>query len=408
MTGSAAYAKHLYSNDLDGYLQLARIDSNSGKLSGRYFTRATAQDSINAAKGAVDVYTTPNSFYIPERASANIRHFRSLYVDLDLDQYEKSETVYQVFLMAEAGTIPQPTMAVDSGRGVHLYWRIEHAPMAAAWTWQELQDYLYKKLKHLGADPKATDGARLLRLPGTINSKNGNLCKILHHTNKTYSMYELREQYLNVKPKPDKQPKAKKNGQVKHLFNPYSLHQARLSDLLTLCHLRDYDMEGYRNTTLLLFSYWQGVITRDCSELERTTLDFNRKFKEPLSDSEVKAIARCVPKAIEAFLNDEVTPLGKAGYNYKNTTLIERLDITEREQRELKTIISSKEKNRRKDDRRKEARRNDEGRTEREQRKANLTQKVRELNVKGLKQTEIAEELGLTQQYISKLLKTRT
>ena len=33
--------------------------------------------------------------------------------------------------------------------------------------------------KALGADRKATDGARVLRLPGTINSKSDTDCKVL-------------------------------------------------------------------------------------------------------------------------------------------------------------------------------------------------------------------------------------
>ena len=87
-------------------------------------------------------------------------------------------------------------MVTDSGRGVHLYWRIQNAPFGALNTWQELQDYIYYNLKHLGADRKATDGARVLRLPGTINSKSDTDCKVLYIDNDVeYSMYELREEY---------------------------------------------------------------------------------------------------------------------------------------------------------------------------------------------------------------------
>lgn len=402
MGQASAYQQHLYDNDLDGYLQLAKIEA--GKLKGQYMTRQTVAELLDKARGLVDVYATPNSFYLPKRASQNIRHFRSLFIDLDLDAYGKAETVYQVILMAEAETIPEPTMIIDSGRGVHLYWRIEHAPVGAAWTWQELEDYLYKQLRHLGADPKATDAARLLRLPGTINSRNGAMCHIIKETDHTYSMYELREQFLNIKPK---KPKTKKQkGEVKYLFNHYSLHQARLSDLITLCRIRDYNMTGQRNMTLHCYAYWLGVITRDYSELEAATLELNSQFTEPLPEPAVKTITRCVPKAIEAFLNDEETPFGKAGYNYRTATLIDRLNITEQEQRKLKTMIGKREKYRRKNTARNKARRNENGFTEQEQRTVDLLSSINALKAKGLKQFEIAEELAISPSYVSRLLRS--
>ncbi len=403
---AAAYARHLYTDDLDGYLQLAHINEKSREFDGRYVTKETVFKDLSDAQGAVDMYATPNTYYIPKRSSANIRHYRALYVDLDPNKYDKTEKVYLVIIMADEGQIPRPTMIVDSGRGIHLYWKIKHAPAAAAWTWQQLQDYLYKQLKHLGADPVATDGARLLRLPGTVNSRNGELCKILVMNDDCYSMYDLCEKFLD-QPKKTKSRRPRSKGQVRHLFNPYSLHQARLSDLLTLCKLRNYDLRGQRNSVIHLFAYWTGLIIRDYDELEQATLDFNQRFKEPLKDTEILAVTRCVPNAIEAFLNDEQPPPGykQAGYNYSNTRLLEMLEIDQREQQQMKTIINTKEKYRRNNKRR--TPRNELGLTSREQQKLDNIAAVKRLKAQGLKQIEIAEELGITQGYISKLLRSK-
>ena len=82
----------------------------------------------------------------------------------------------------------------------------------------------------------------------------------------------------------------------------------------------------------------------------------NNSFAIPLKSTEVNAVLRCVPKAIDKFLEYEqgirsgVTKRitkgmrDKGGYWYKNETLIERLDITEAEQRHLKTIIGTRVK----------------------------------------------------------------
>jgi hypothetical protein len=230
---------------LDGYLQLAHIDAQTSDLTGMYVT-ARQLDALYEMEGNMDYYITANSFYIPHRATSNIRHFRSLYVDLDVDRrskYSKTEAFYMLYYLADGGEIPTPSMVVDSGRGLHVYWRIEHAPMGAVLTWQAMQDYLYKQLKHLGADPQSTDSARLLRLPGTINSKNGATCQILIINDYIYSLSDLREQYLKYKPK-TKKAKTKKSGEVSYIYKPYTLHMARLQDLMTLCKLRNYNVTG--------------------------------------------------------------------------------------------------------------------------------------------------------------------
>ena len=143
----AEYTKHLYAEDLEGYLQLAHISNGvKGGFESVYITGTAVPKSLRGIEGEPDYFITPNSYYIPQRASRNIRHFRSLFIDLDLTAYSKTEAIYEVELLSGQGTIPEPTMIIDSGRGLHLYWRIRHAPMQAAWTWQELQDYLCRQL----------------------------------------------------------------------------------------------------------------------------------------------------------------------------------------------------------------------------------------------------------------------
>jgi hypothetical protein len=394
----AEYTKHLYAEDLEGYLQLAHIPNGvKGGFESVYITGTAVPKSLREIEGEPDYFITPNSYYIPQRASRNIRHFRSLFIDLDLTAYSKTEAIYEVALLSGQGAIPEPTMIIDSGRGLHLYWRIRHAPMQAAWTWQELQDYLCRQLRYLGADFSATDSARLLRIPGTINSRNSTLCKPVVITDKQYSMRDLRAQYLNRGFKTniteDKPQRTAISG-VTYLYTPYSLHKTRLSDLLTICQIRNFDVKGHRNNILHLYAYWQGITRRDTRELAEDVNILNERFREPLRSREVKAIVRCIPKAIEAFLNPEAGPT--VGYNYKNETLIEMLDITENEQKHLGTIIDTKEKYRRNNERRRKARRNEAGLTFRQQQKLDTITAIKELRVQGLTIGQIAEEMGLT------------
>ena len=416
---AAEYIKHLYDSDLSGYIQVAQLED--GQVIKIFNTEQKGiRKIVYEQRGEKDMFISPNSFYIPRRSSDNIRHYRALFIDLDLHIHSKTEAAYEVYLLADSGRVPVPTMIVDSGRGIHCYWRIDHAPKAAAYTWQELQDYLYRQLKHLGADIKATDSSRLLRLPDTINSRNNALCKIMIVNDNRYSMYDLREKYLHYKkkdkPEPGKRSSGKSRGKVSRLFNSYTLHMARADDMETICRLRGYKVEGYRNSILHCYCYWKGIYIRDPEQLTEKTHELNSKFRVPLRDSEIRAIVKSTGRAIEKFIDYEAglrsgedKRVSKAmkergGYWYTNDRLIEMLNITEDEQRQLKTIISTKEKRRRDSLKKYQARRNEAGLTQREQQKQDRIKAVKELAEQGLNQTEAAKEIGITKARVNQII----
>lgn len=411
--GVLKYLDHLYGSDTEGYIQVLQLkDGQAIRVSNTNINGIV--EVVQEQQGLQDTYITPNTFYIPRRANENIRHFRALYVDLDLVDHSKSEAIYEVYFKVEQGIIPKPSMIVDSGRGIHLYWRIEHAPKGASYTWQELEDYLYRSLKDLGADLRATDSARLLRLPDTINSRNGATCEVLEDNPITYNMVELREKYLHyvkkdkVKTRVVKFKGKENEAKIFEIRSPYTLHASRAIDIQTIAKLRGYDVEGYRNALIHLYSYWQGVCNRDPEYLLDIVKKFNDSFKAPLKTTEVKAVVKSTYKAVEKFIEyehgviaGEDKRLSKGmkqhgGYWYTNNTLIDMLNITEQEQQHLKTIISVKETRRRNNIKKYKARRNDNGLTSREQHKKDTTEAILKLRGQGLTIKEVAEELGFS------------
>lgn len=417
------YIKHLFYKEIDGYIQIMQL-KNKEVVDIKNYKGMTVLEALEKHTGKKDVFITPNSTYNGRRDSKNIRQFRALYIDLDYNAYSFNQLVYEMWELVLDKKIPEPTMVVASGRGAHVYWRIKHAPYQALSTWQELEDHLYKQLKHLGADKKATDAARVLRLPDTINSRNNAECKVMILNDKvTYSMYDLREEYLKWKPKAFKEVKVKKNKKefkVLQFFTSYSLHITRAEDILDLCKIRKFRVTGYRNKILHMYAYWLGVTHRDEERLTQLVNELNNKFTEPLKQSEVDAILRCVPKAIDKFLDYEqglragnVKRVSKGmrdkgGYWYKNETIIEMLDITIEEQRQLKTIIGTQvkyERRRVKDNETKKAnRRNKAGLTSRQQKKQDLIKQVKQLKEQGLNNTQIAKELKISRRYVIKIL----
>ncbi|GAA0103182.1 hypothetical protein UT300012_38980 [Paraclostridium bifermentans] len=427
--GMKEFCDHLYDDSTDGYIQVLKLNDEKNKSERTikiYNTRHEGlKDIVEELHEQNDVFVAPNTMYIPRRRVENIRQFRSLFQDIDCENLglEKAETVYLIWELYYEGKIPKPTMVTDSGRGVHLYWRIQNAPYGALNTWQELQDYIYYNLKHLGADRQATDSARVLRLPGTINSKNQVNCKVLYiDDDLEYSMYDLREQYLNYRPKSYQlqmqDTKVVENKVVSNrFFNSYSLHMQRANDLQTLCRLRHFDMKGYRNMAIHCYAYWKGIYVRDQYELEKEVIELNNAFKEPLKDTEVKAVLRCIPKAIEKFIayeqglrSGEKKRVSKGmrdkeGYWYKNTTLIERLGITANEQKHMKTIIGTDEKYERNNERRRAERRNEAGLTKKQQDLQDLKIQVEKLKDEGLSLRAIVKELDVSLGKVQRVLK---
>ncbi|MGL4742077.1 MAG: DNA-binding response regulator [Sarcina sp.] len=414
------YVDHLYSKEIDGYIQIMQL-KNKKIIEIKNYKGMTIVDALEEYTGKKDTFISINTSYNGRRLASNTRQLRALYIDLDHKEFGFNDLVYRTWTLVNESKIPEPSMVVASGRGAHIYWRIEHAPYQALATWQELEDYLCYQLKDLGADKKATDAARVLRLPDTLNSRNNAECKVMIVNDEiTYSMYDLRETYLKWKPKVFKEIKVKENKKefkVLQFFTSYTLHMARAEDILTICKLRKYKVTGYRNMILHCYAYWIGVTTRDSNNLDDAVNKLNNSFTEPLKQTEVDAILRCVPKAIDKFLNyeqglrsGEVKRVSKGmrdkgGYWYKNETLIERLDITIDEQKQLKTIMGTEVKYANNNKRRREARRNKEGLTSREQQKQDLIKRINDLVVKGLSNKQISETLEISVRQIQRYKK---
>lgn len=106
------------------------------------------------------------------RKASNVAELRSLFLDLDYKQYE-SEGTGNADLQRLADVIGKPTLVVSSGGGIHAYWQLSRAMPVDEWrslalafqtTWQGLG---------VKADPVSADAARVLRMPGTFNRKEG-------------------------------------------------------------------------------------------------------------------------------------------------------------------------------------------------------------------------------------------
>jgi hypothetical protein len=95
----------------------------------------------------------------------------------------------------------RPSAIVHSGRGFHLYWAFKEALPASPETISAHEDLLRRLILHLGGDPGTCDATRLLRLPGTHNTKEGGwrpVRVILDELERRFDPEELRDWLSDV------------------------------------------------------------------------------------------------------------------------------------------------------------------------------------------------------------------
>lgn len=394
-----SYIKQLHGYDY-GFFS---IEKNRKKWEYKFYKDI---DNIYINTNEKDVYISQNTFKEKQRRLIYLNELRALYIDIDCYTKNLSKEATKYFIENDLeGIIPRPNIWVDSGNGLYYIIFLENTYANELPKWQLVEQFLYEKLEQFGADSKCLDATRVLRVPNTINSKNNERVKILETYDYTYTLDEIIEHYIpdvKIEQKKEKQKttnksKVKNSGGKKFvsLYTTYNLYYTRYKDILKLSKIRNYDMEGYRETTLFLVRYFLGVYLGDEKALKEA-LELNKLFKNPLTEKEViKATSSATVGATENR------------YKYSNNKLIKLLDITPSEQREMDTIISKEEKYYRNNTRRKNKRRNSSGLTNKELKKLNNINRIKKImeENKNYTVTSISKELTLSKSYVSKLIK---
>lgn len=303
-----------------------------------------------------NVYFSQNTFYKPQRRIENLKQLRALYVDIDCHKmnYKPDWVVEKLNLEVFQESIPSPNYIIFSGRGIVCIWLIEPVPYKALPLWKAIQQYFYEQLAYVGADKKSIDSTRVFRVAGSINSKNEAEVKLQYRHEYRYRLRDLQEEYLPQLTFSNKEKKSGRQSNVMFLFNLRTLHYDRLRDLVKLVKMRNYNLKGHREVICFLYRYWSCCLTDELQDSLFQMLEFNSEFTEPLPRHEVERATRSAEKAWkvknDVKANEEAILKGYpgAGYNLRNITIINWLEITQEEQRDLKTIIDDCEKKRRK------------------------------------------------------------
>lgn len=240
----------------------------------------------NELRGLRDSYFTVNQFN-GWREVRLLRSLRAIYIDID------GQTDLDLVLDALASArMPAPSFVVWSGRGLHLYWLLEPLPKSFLGIWQLVQDTLLKALREAGSDPACRDCTRVLRLAGTVNSKNGAETRGLILTGTVWDLNSLAAEVLGERKKRQSRAEvrdinaasARKGTRRAQLAGSiYGWWHAVYTDLVKLTDLRFHNRlpEGHRDKWLFLHAValsWfaqPDAITDEVLQMGRLLTDFS-------------------------------------------------------------------------------------------------------------------------------------
>ena len=113
------------------------------------------------------------------RKQENAKYLKSFYLDIDCgdgpkkDFLTQAEALIALKTFCKAIKLPKPTI-VNSGYGLHVYWRLTEQVPAEEWLTAAKQFKQVVNKQGMKCDQTSTsDSARILRTPGTHNYKNG-------------------------------------------------------------------------------------------------------------------------------------------------------------------------------------------------------------------------------------------
>jgi len=131
-----------------------------------------------------------------KRSAKNALMVPACWVDLDPPRSKDLERWRTETARKITGFGLMPSLIVGSGRGFHAYWLLDPAVSLEGPDRDRLAGLVVavnRKLANLLAGDTVGDLARVMRLPGTVNPKNGALCRLVFEAGPMYELQDLAE-----------------------------------------------------------------------------------------------------------------------------------------------------------------------------------------------------------------------
>ena len=329
---------------------------------------------LAGAEGRTDTYLSQNRFRSKRRAVAQIRELCGLYSDVDYYTVPElrglpPEAVVEkaLELLSKAG-IPEPSLVLFSGRGLYIIWLHTSVARKRQPEWNACQDRIYRVLKPIGADPKARDAARVLRIAGTTNSKNGATVRVMGDVaKKVYRLEDLTQALVKNPTREDGEESRDPGADLYSLavrraarglrnhpqgWSEASLWEGRLTDFQHLRRMRygEGPMKDFRDRWLFIACTAMSWLTVP-EVLDREVLALAEEaggWDERRVRSDLSQMLKRARSAARGETIEFKGRLWDPRHHFRNETIIEWLEVTLEEEREMVVTISAGEESRRK------------------------------------------------------------
>ena len=354
----------------------------------------------------VDCYISINGFALYNRKSENCRQINGIVFDLDYHHKDAPEYLDWIkkrtlIVLREAiyeNRLYEPNIITDTGRGLQLMYIFEKSiPYRlingdlngkCIYAYNRITDTIKSQIESVLAEEEdileldkctTNDLSRVIRIPGTMNSKSKTKANIIHINEDYYCFADFYKKKKTTSDVPT--PKYQRR-----LKNKDALNLARIREMEKLQEIRKGNCEGYRN--YMAFIYYNSAVQLygQKEALERTRLfcsdfgDCNSSFTE----AEIKAISRGIDK--------NTTKDFKGYYIITKEWILEKLNITDDERRSLGITNPINLRELRK--------------MQTAQAKKERDNKILDLFALNMKRTDIAKEVNVSLRTVQNVLKT--
>lgn len=350
------FLETLFHDNRDGFL--TRMKLSSGK-SIKYSSKDCK--TMESYDKNCDTYITLNGFKSPDKNSRNLRNINCLYFDLDChdkDQNYIENCIKNTYIVLgdaiKKGIFPKPTMITESGRGLGLFFVLRKSIANTSNTVKQINFFniiykcIFKRLKELlsnaccvlEADSTSVcDVSRIVRMPLTKNSHNGKICCLKYLASNDdgtalyYDLSSLNEYVKDIKIYPDRKFASKnhntfnssfKKGKIVN-FNAYKFpFLTSLMEKLERLQKKFNKACTDKRRELMCFYYYNAAKQVSDDAVTRLYV-FNEGFETPLDEKELLHVIKSVNS------NKATTGDYEGYYKIKNSTIIERLDLSKEE-----------------------------------------------------------------------------
>lgn len=381
------------SNDTDAVLFALAIDG--GEVSQISFRISDIdQTFMERLLSLENVFLSVNSFFKRERSQNALQRFSAVFLDFDdiddpeafLDELEASGRLDSI----------QPSLAVASGNGLHLYWLLKdcYANRLMKDFVGRVQHALLNRFPE--ADKQVKDFSRVMRIPGSIHLKdrmNPKVVRLIELVGKPYyRIDELGQEVLpyssdEVTAYKGRATKEQKMNLVQFRKNVHSLHYQRMKDIEA--YLKSDNPVIHRKAALFLYRHFAYRMSGNAEHALQVTQRLNDELENPLTSMDLMNHTNGADKGID--------------YNYKTPTIVEMLEIEPELQTKMSTLIGKTEKNARDLSRKRKVREGTKKETAR--RKESLVSRAQALKDEGYTKKQIASEIGVSESTVKRYLK---